>query len=151
NPIRPEIAAVRRAPTSPPVVAVVGGSLGARRINDATLGVYDLWRARGDVVIHHVTGTRDYEGCRIRLDALRAPPTGWSTGWCDTRTTWPTCTAPPPSWSPDPGACPPSSPRSGCPRCSYPSRARPATTRRRTRGCSPARARRCSYPTATST
>jgi UDP-N-acetylglucosamine--N-acetylmuramyl-(pentapeptide) pyrophosphoryl-undecaprenol N-acetylglucosamine transferase len=71
NPIRPEIAGVRRAPAHPTVVAVVGGSLGARRINDATLGLYDAWRARDDVVIHHVTGARDYEGCRTRLDALR--------------------------------------------------------------------------------
>ncbi|HEX5587563.1 MAG TPA: UDP-N-acetylglucosamine--N-acetylmuramyl-(pentapeptide) pyrophosphoryl-undecaprenol N-acetylglucosamine transferase [Acidimicrobiia bacterium] len=73
NPIRPEIAAVRRAPATPPIVAVVGGSLGARRINDAALGLYDRWRARVDVVIHHVTGDRDYEGSATRLAALRAP------------------------------------------------------------------------------
>jgi len=73
NPIRPEIAAVRRAPSAPPVVAVVGGSLGARRINDAALGVYDRWRHRTDVVIHHVAGDRDYQGCATRLAALRAP------------------------------------------------------------------------------
>ncbi|MET0626964.1 MAG: UDP-N-acetylglucosamine--N-acetylmuramyl-(pentapeptide) pyrophosphoryl-undecaprenol N-acetylglucosamine transferase [Acidimicrobiia bacterium] len=73
NPIRPEIAAVQRAPTVPPTVAVVGGSLGARRINDAALGLYDGWRQRDDVVIHHVTGDRDYEGCATRLAALRAP------------------------------------------------------------------------------
>ncbi|MFI5046072.1 MAG: UDP-N-acetylglucosamine--N-acetylmuramyl-(pentapeptide) pyrophosphoryl-undecaprenol N-acetylglucosamine transferase [Acidimicrobiia bacterium] len=73
NPIRPEIAAVRRAPVTPPVVAVVGGSLGARRINDAALGIYDSWRQRDDVVIHHVTGARDYDWCRTRLEALRAP------------------------------------------------------------------------------
>src|SRR5262249_24398228 len=30
NPIRPAIGAVRRAPTTPPVVAIVGGSLGAQ-------------------------------------------------------------------------------------------------------------------------
>ena len=73
NPIRPEIAAVRREPVSPTVVAVVGGSLGARRINDAALGAYERWRERRDIVIHHVTGARDYEGCRARLDALRSP------------------------------------------------------------------------------
>jgi len=73
NPIRPEIAAVERTPVTPPVIAVVGGSLGARRINDAVLGLYDAWRAREGVVIHHVTGAREYEGCRTRLDALREP------------------------------------------------------------------------------
>jgi undecaprenyldiphospho-muramoylpentapeptide beta-N-acetylglucosaminyltransferase len=73
NPIRPEIAGVTRAPVVPPVVAVVGGSLGARRINDATLALYDRWRDRDDVVIHHVSGARDYEGCRERLAALRLP------------------------------------------------------------------------------
>src|SRR5262249_45246032 len=38
NPIRPSVAAVRRRPVSPPLVAVVGGSLGARTINEAVLG-----------------------------------------------------------------------------------------------------------------
>jgi UDP-N-acetylglucosamine--N-acetylmuramyl-(pentapeptide) pyrophosphoryl-undecaprenol N-acetylglucosamine transferase len=73
NPIRPAIAAARRAPVSPPVVAVVGGSLGARSLNRAALGLYERWRARRDVAIHHVTGARDYDECSTRLDALRAP------------------------------------------------------------------------------
>lgn len=73
NPIRPAIAAVRRSPVVPPMVAVVGGSLGARSVNRAMLGLYDRWRARGDVTIHHVTGARDYEECRTRLEALRHP------------------------------------------------------------------------------
>ncbi|MEX1008203.1 MAG: UDP-N-acetylglucosamine--N-acetylmuramyl-(pentapeptide) pyrophosphoryl-undecaprenol N-acetylglucosamine transferase [Acidimicrobiia bacterium] len=72
NPIRPEIVRVQRAPVAPPVVAVVGGSLGAQRINLATLALYDLWRMRNDVVIHHVTGARGYEECRERLTRLRA-------------------------------------------------------------------------------
>jgi UDP-N-acetylglucosamine--N-acetylmuramyl-(pentapeptide) pyrophosphoryl-undecaprenol N-acetylglucosamine transferase len=76
NPIRPEIAAVERAPVSPPMVAVVGGSLGSRTINHATLELYDRWRGRGDVVIHHVTGARDYDWCRERLAALRRPGDG---------------------------------------------------------------------------
>jgi undecaprenyldiphospho-muramoylpentapeptide beta-N-acetylglucosaminyltransferase len=71
NPIRPEIVAVRRAPVSPPVVAVVGGSLGAQRVNDAAVGLAARWRGRTDVVIHHVTGTRGYEECRRRLAASR--------------------------------------------------------------------------------
>ena len=72
-PIRPAIAAVRRAPVTPPLVAVVGGSLGARSLNQAVLGLYDRWRDRSDVMIHHVSGVRDYEECRIRLEALRRP------------------------------------------------------------------------------
>jgi UDP-N-acetylglucosamine--N-acetylmuramyl-(pentapeptide) pyrophosphoryl-undecaprenol N-acetylglucosamine transferase len=73
NPIRPAIAAVRRAPVTPPLVAVVGGSLGARSLNRAALGLFDRWRARTDVTIHHVSGVRDYEECRTRLEALRRP------------------------------------------------------------------------------
>ncbi len=72
NPIRPAIAAVRPAPVIPPVVAVVGGSLGARSLNRAALGLYDRWRARSDVTIHHVSGTRDYEECVATLAAALA-------------------------------------------------------------------------------
>ena len=35
-----------RAPVAPPLVAVVGGSLGARRSNGAALDLYDRWRDR---------------------------------------------------------------------------------------------------------
>jgi undecaprenyldiphospho-muramoylpentapeptide beta-N-acetylglucosaminyltransferase len=73
NPIRPVVAAVRRTPVVPPMLAVVGGSLGARSINDAALGLYVRWRTRSDVMIHHVTGARDYEECRARLESGRAP------------------------------------------------------------------------------
>jgi UDP-N-acetylglucosamine--N-acetylmuramyl-(pentapeptide) pyrophosphoryl-undecaprenol N-acetylglucosamine transferase len=71
NPIRPAILAVRREPVTPPLVAVVGGSLGARSINLAALELYDRWRDRDDVAIHHVSGARDYEECRARLDRAR--------------------------------------------------------------------------------
>jgi undecaprenyldiphospho-muramoylpentapeptide beta-N-acetylglucosaminyltransferase len=73
NPIRPAIAAVERAPVAPPLVAVVGGSLGARSVNRAILDLYDRWRDRTDVTIHHVAGVRDYEECATRLSALRRP------------------------------------------------------------------------------
>jgi UDP-N-acetylglucosamine:LPS N-acetylglucosamine transferase len=72
NPIRPAIAAVVRAPVAPPLVAVVGGSLGARSLNQAALGLYERWRHRTDVTIHHVSGTRDYEECSTQLAARRA-------------------------------------------------------------------------------
>jgi UDP-N-acetylglucosamine--N-acetylmuramyl-(pentapeptide) pyrophosphoryl-undecaprenol N-acetylglucosamine transferase len=73
NPIRPEIAAVRRAPDVPPLVAVFGGSLGARTLNDAALGLYGCWRFRDDVAVHHVTGARDYAACQKTLAATRQP------------------------------------------------------------------------------
>lgn len=73
NPIRPAIAGVHRHPVTPPMVAVVGGSLGARRLNDAALALGELWRDRADLVIHHVTGERDYEECRSRLAARHRP------------------------------------------------------------------------------
>ncbi len=72
NPIRPAIAAVERAPVTPPRIAVVGGSLGAGSLNRAVLGLYDRWRDRTDLTIHHVTGTRDYQGCSTTLAAQRA-------------------------------------------------------------------------------
>ncbi|MGH9032503.1 MAG: UDP-N-acetylglucosamine--N-acetylmuramyl-(pentapeptide) pyrophosphoryl-undecaprenol N-acetylglucosamine transferase, partial [Acidimicrobiia bacterium] len=71
NPIRPAVAAVRRAPVAPPLVAVVGGSLGARRLNQAALGLYQRWRTRADVAVHHVTGARDYDDCAAALAAAR--------------------------------------------------------------------------------
>jgi undecaprenyldiphospho-muramoylpentapeptide beta-N-acetylglucosaminyltransferase len=71
NPVRREVAAARRAPASPPMVAIVGGSLGAVRLNDAGLALYDRWRTRTDVVVHHVSGRRNYEECRRRLDMQR--------------------------------------------------------------------------------
>jgi UDP-N-acetylglucosamine--N-acetylmuramyl-(pentapeptide) pyrophosphoryl-undecaprenol N-acetylglucosamine transferase len=74
NPVRPDIVAVRRDPDgSPPLVAVFGGSLGARRVNDAALGLYDRWRDRADVTVRHVTGVREHESCVARLEALRRP------------------------------------------------------------------------------
>ena len=71
NPIRPAIALVQRHPVTPAMIAVVGGSLGARRLNDAALELADRWRDRNDVVIHHVTGERDYEDCRRGLAGRR--------------------------------------------------------------------------------
>jgi UDP-N-acetylglucosamine--N-acetylmuramyl-(pentapeptide) pyrophosphoryl-undecaprenol N-acetylglucosamine transferase len=73
NPIRSEIAAVQRAPVHPSVVAVVGGSLGAGTLNAAALGLYEQWRDRDDVVLHHVTGPRHYDACAAALGAARGP------------------------------------------------------------------------------
>ena len=73
NPVRPTMAEVQRAPISPPLVTVFGGSLGAVRLNDAALELYDRWRARDDVSIRHISGRRDHERCAARLEGLRRP------------------------------------------------------------------------------
>jgi UDP-N-acetylglucosamine--N-acetylmuramyl-(pentapeptide) pyrophosphoryl-undecaprenol N-acetylglucosamine transferase len=74
NPVREEVAAVRRDPDpARPLVTVFGGSLGAGRLNDAALGLYDRWRNRTDVAVHHVTGPRNYEESSARLAAARRP------------------------------------------------------------------------------
>jgi len=74
NPVRSAVLKVRRAPSSaPPLVVVVGGSLGAGRLNDAALELYDRWRDRDDVAVRHVAGPRGYEGCAERLHRLRRP------------------------------------------------------------------------------
>jgi UDP-N-acetylglucosamine--N-acetylmuramyl-(pentapeptide) pyrophosphoryl-undecaprenol N-acetylglucosamine transferase len=72
TPIRPSVAAVVRRPAVPPLVVIAGGSLGARTLNRAALELYDSWRARRDVTIHHVSGRRDYQDCVERLAALRS-------------------------------------------------------------------------------
>lgn len=71
NPVRAAVAAAKRAPIVPPLVGIVGGSLGAGPLNDAALDLYDLWRARDDVAIRLVCGRRNEPECRKRLTALR--------------------------------------------------------------------------------
>src|SRR5207244_355502 len=71
NPVRSELVGLRRLPQAPPLVAFVGGSLGARVLNDAALGVYDRWRGRDDVAVLHVCGARHVEACAARLAAAR--------------------------------------------------------------------------------
>jgi len=78
NPVRAEIAALGEgsaASGSGPRhrVSVFGGSLGAGRINDATLGLAEDWRDRADVSIRHVAGRRDYQRCVDRRTAARRP------------------------------------------------------------------------------
>jgi len=72
NPVRDEVVSLQRAPRSDrQMLAVFGGSLGARRINDAVLGCYEEWRDRSDLAVHHVAGRRDFAECRARLEAMR--------------------------------------------------------------------------------
>jgi undecaprenyldiphospho-muramoylpentapeptide beta-N-acetylglucosaminyltransferase len=74
NPVRPQILAVDRSapgrlaarlalglPGEGLVVAAAGGSLGARRINEAVVGVAGAWCARPGVAIRHVVGDRDFD------------------------------------------------------------------------------------------
>jgi len=74
TPVRPQISAVDRSaaarsaaraelglPEDRSVVAVFGGSLGARRINQAVDGMAGRWRERPDVAIYHIVGRRDWE------------------------------------------------------------------------------------------
>jgi UDP-N-acetylglucosamine--N-acetylmuramyl-(pentapeptide) pyrophosphoryl-undecaprenol N-acetylglucosamine transferase len=72
NPVRAAVVAVHRAPDRDrPVVAVVGGSLGSARLNDAALELYDRWRDRTDVEIRLVAGPRYVDDCAARLAGER--------------------------------------------------------------------------------
>jgi UDP-N-acetylglucosamine:LPS N-acetylglucosamine transferase len=73
NPVRAEIAALgdgrgREAARSAlglepqrRLVLVTGGSLGALRLNLATVGALDAWRDRADLAVRHVVGRRDWD------------------------------------------------------------------------------------------
>lgn len=77
NPVRPEILEADRSregranaraslalPEGSRVVAVAGGSLGARRINQATVDLARLWKDREGIAIRQVTGERDFDMVR---------------------------------------------------------------------------------------
>jgi UDP-N-acetylglucosamine--N-acetylmuramyl-(pentapeptide) pyrophosphoryl-undecaprenol N-acetylglucosamine transferase len=71
---RADRAAARRRfglPEQGPCVLVFGGSLGARRLNEAAL---DAFGAAAPCSVLHASGRRDYEELRRRLDELGAPP-----------------------------------------------------------------------------
>jgi undecaprenyldiphospho-muramoylpentapeptide beta-N-acetylglucosaminyltransferase len=83
NPVRAEVMAADRSPSGrraarstlglPPdrlVVLVAGGSLGARSINEATVGLAASWAHRGDVAIRHVVGERDWAVTSAAAPAL---------------------------------------------------------------------------------
>ena len=54
-----------------PCLLVFGGSLGARRLNDAAL---DAFGAAAPCAVLHACGRRDYDELRARLDELGSPP-----------------------------------------------------------------------------
>jgi undecaprenyldiphospho-muramoylpentapeptide beta-N-acetylglucosaminyltransferase len=83
NPVRPEVVAVDRSPdgrkvargelglaAGRSVVAVFGGSLGALRINQATMELVESWAARRDLTVYHVIGRRDWPEMSARAARL---------------------------------------------------------------------------------
>jgi undecaprenyldiphospho-muramoylpentapeptide beta-N-acetylglucosaminyltransferase len=71
NPVRTPFRDLARTPQEPPLVAAFGGALGAGSINAATIGLYDRWRTRADLAIHHVSGERNFAECSTRLASER--------------------------------------------------------------------------------
>ena len=43
------------------LIVIVGGSLGARRLNDAAVGLRHRFADRADLAIHHICGAREYD------------------------------------------------------------------------------------------
>lgn len=50
------------------MVSILGGSLGARSINNAANSLKQLWIGRGDVAIFHVVGARDWDDTMNVID-----------------------------------------------------------------------------------
>jgi UDP-N-acetylglucosamine--N-acetylmuramyl-(pentapeptide) pyrophosphoryl-undecaprenol N-acetylglucosamine transferase len=82
-PVRPEVAtaaalgkaAARRAlgvPLERALVVAVGGSLGARRINEAVIGLAERWSDRSELALRQVIGHRDWPLLAPRAAALGA-------------------------------------------------------------------------------
>ncbi|MEM7141490.1 MAG: undecaprenyldiphospho-muramoylpentapeptide beta-N-acetylglucosaminyltransferase [Actinomycetota bacterium] len=79
NPVRPAIVAVDRngdraaargrfdLDDGQRLLVVMGGSLGARRINHALFDALPAWRDRDDLVVHHIAGARDHDDLAARV------------------------------------------------------------------------------------
>lgn len=93
TPVRPEIAKVGRSSAERraarralglledrPTVVIVGGSLGARSLNEAAVALADLWADRDDRSIYHVVGRRDWDrfapSGKVLADEPGAAPSG---------------------------------------------------------------------------
>lgn len=70
NPVREDVLGATWQPADPFSVSVVGGSLGAKTLNDATLELLELWQDR-DVVVRHVAGPRNYESVNSATIEIR--------------------------------------------------------------------------------
>jgi UDP-N-acetylglucosamine--N-acetylmuramyl-(pentapeptide) pyrophosphoryl-undecaprenol N-acetylglucosamine transferase len=85
NPVRPEFLAIEpdrdRAACKGALgidperrlVLVVGGSLGALRLNEAVLDALTTWADRTDLTVHHVIGARDWDTITGRLPVPSDP------------------------------------------------------------------------------
>lgn len=83
NPVRPEVLSVDRTrgrdrarddlgiDRRRVLVAVVTGSLGSRRVNEAVLAATVMWSGRTDLAIHHVVGSRDWDRVRRMLPTTK--------------------------------------------------------------------------------
>jgi UDP-N-acetylglucosamine--N-acetylmuramyl-(pentapeptide) pyrophosphoryl-undecaprenol N-acetylglucosamine transferase len=72
NPVRAAFTTLERmSDRDPALIAVFGGAQGARTINRAALGCYDLWRARTDLAVRHVCGPRNVDECAAELSGAR--------------------------------------------------------------------------------
>ncbi len=79
NPVRPEVLAIDRdagraaarvtldVAQDRALLAVFGGSLGARRINESLFEALTGWRQRSDLAIRHVAGRRDHADLAARV------------------------------------------------------------------------------------
>jgi undecaprenyldiphospho-muramoylpentapeptide beta-N-acetylglucosaminyltransferase len=63
-------------------VAVFGGSLGARRLNDAALAIAAIYRARGGLTLFHVSGPRNFEAVQAARAESAVPAEGDNSGLC---------------------------------------------------------------------
>lgn len=93
NPVRTQMQHVDRSPAGRAaaraalglpedarVLAVAGGSLGARRINQATVALAAAWRDRAGTAIRHVVGRRDHDEVRAAALAADLDPEGGNDG-----------------------------------------------------------------------
>jgi len=79
NPVRAEVRAINRTTDRESAraslgvdadrtfIAVVTGSLGSRKVNEAVLGALPNWLTRTDLAIRHVIGSRDWDSVQDRL------------------------------------------------------------------------------------
>ncbi len=84
NPVRPEVLAADRSsdgrlaarqalglPATGLVLAVFGGSLGARRINEAVADLVQAWSPGTELTVYHVVGSRDWGARSWQRQAAR--------------------------------------------------------------------------------
>ncbi len=90
NPVRPELLALAHEDVDQrrrnareqlgiandvQVLVVFGGSLGARRINDATIELVRLWSHKSSLFVYHISGDRDHDEVEKQVQELDLGPT----------------------------------------------------------------------------